>query len=114
MAKLSLVVLAASAAALLIPDQQPLNHPELQMPISRPSEDHVSKPFVTTEGLQDAIKVGSLWKRAEKLYEIAKKAEEEYGHPTRVIGSKGVHLCALRIVYESLITPKPCRPPCND
>ncbi|GAB0134702.1 hypothetical protein EsDP_00003062 [Epichloe bromicola] len=101
MAKLSLVVLAASAAALLIPDQQPLNHPEPQMPIGRPSEDDVSKPFVNTEGLQDRIKIGGLWKRAEKLYEIAKKGEEEYGHPTRVTGSKG-HLATIDYIRSEL------------
>ena len=28
--------------------------------------------------------------RAEKLYEIAKLSEDQYNHPTRVIGSAGM------------------------
>jgi aminopeptidase Y len=39
--------------------------------------------------LQKSIKPENLEARAKDLYEIAKNGEEEYGHPTRVIGSEG-------------------------
>ncbi|KAI0391378.1 aminopeptidase [Xylariaceae sp. FL0594] len=48
-----------------------------------------SKPLVNTESLQAQISIDSLFERANALYEIAKTSEEEWGHPTRVIGSKG-------------------------
>ncbi|KAF2125190.1 aminopeptidase Y precursor [Dothidotthia symphoricarpi CBS 119687] len=40
--------------------------------------------------------------RAKKLYEIAKLGEEEYNHPTRVIGSDG-HLGTLSYIYETIL-----------
>lgn len=72
----------ASATALQIPllsqsSQAPLGHPE------------GSKPLVNSTELQDLISGDRLMNRAKKLYEIAKLGEEEYNHPTRVIGSAG-------------------------
>lgn len=49
-----------------------------------------SKPTIDTEALQKLIHADNLYKRAETLYEIAKLGEQQYGHPTRVIGSKGM------------------------
>jgi aminopeptidase Y len=49
----------------------------------------ISKPVVDSETLQAAISADNLLTRAKKLYEIAKLSEEEYNHPTRVIGSDG-------------------------
>lgn len=46
-------------------------------------------PVVDTKELQKSIKPENLEARAKDLYEIAKNGEEEYGHPTRVIGSEG-------------------------
>lgn len=46
-------------------------------------------PLVSTEALQDSIKIDNLYARAKELYEIAKLGEEEYNHPTRVIGGDG-------------------------
>lgn len=46
-------------------------------------------PLVDTKELQKSIKPENLEARAKDLYEIAKNGEEEYGHPTRVIGSEG-------------------------
>jgi aminopeptidase Y len=71
-----------SAGALQIPllswhNQAPLGHP------------HGSKPLVNSTELQDLISGDRLMVRANKLYEIAKLGEEEYNHPTRVIGSAG-------------------------
>lgn len=48
-----------------------------------------SKPLIDTEAIQALITAKGLKKRAEKLYEIAKLGEDEYNHPTRVIGSEG-------------------------
>ncbi|XBW37610.1 hypothetical protein QEN19_003191 [Hanseniaspora menglaensis] len=47
------------------------------------------KPTVETESLQSKITLESLNKSANALYHIAEKSVDEYGHPTRVIGSKG-------------------------
>ncbi|TWU75757.1 hypothetical protein ED733_002118 [Metarhizium rileyi] len=90
----SLLALSAVAAALHLP-QQPLNDP----PIS-PGTDISGTP-VTTIALQDHIDKDRLWERAEKLYELAKKSEDEYNHPTRVIGSKG-HLATLEYIKAEL------------
>lgn len=51
--------------------------------------EYMKKPVVSSQALQDAIDIKALEKRAEKLYELAKLSEDDYGHPTRVIGSKG-------------------------
>jgi hypothetical protein len=47
------------------------------------------KDVVSSQGLQDDITADALFKRAEHLYDLAKLAEHEYNHPTRVIGSAG-------------------------
>lgn len=47
------------------------------------------KPIVDTEKLQDSITADALRERAEALYNISQKSVKQYGHPTRVIGSKG-------------------------
>jgi aminopeptidase Y len=55
-------------------------------------------PLVDTKELQKSIKPENLEARAKDLYEIAKNGEEEYGHPTRVIGSEGELLPTSAIV----------------
>jgi len=47
------------------------------------------KPLINSTALQELISGDRLMQRAQELYEIAKKGEEEYNHPTRVIGSQG-------------------------
>lgn len=56
---------------------------------STASSSSSKKPLVETEALQDTIKADNLLARAKDLYDIAKLGEEEYNHPTRVIGSDG-------------------------
>ena len=78
----ALCTAVTSAAALQIPllssnNQALLGHPS------------GSKPLVNSTELQDLISGDRLLARAKKLYEIAELGEEEYNHPTRVIGSAG-------------------------
>ncbi|KAI0882834.1 Zn-dependent exopeptidase [Annulohypoxylon maeteangense] len=60
-----------------------------------------AKSLVDTDKLQDSIKIDNLLDRANDLFEIAKLSEPEFGHPTRVIGSKG-HAGTLDYVYSTL------------
>ncbi|KAG0676229.1 hypothetical protein C6P40_001285 [Pichia californica] len=48
-----------------------------------------SLPLVNSTELQSLITTEALYSRAEKLYEIASYSNKSFGHPTRVIGSKG-------------------------
>lgn len=75
--------LSASAAGLGSWQQSPLTSP------SSLSSSQGSKPLISTEALQEAISIDALVKRAEKFYKFAQTSEEDYGHPTRVIGSTG-------------------------
>jgi aminopeptidase Y len=50
---------------------------------------HGSKELVSSSAIQELISSDNLLKRANQLYEIAQLGEDEYNHPTRVIGSKG-------------------------
>lgn len=52
------------------------------------------KELVSSESLQDRIHADSLFERAKTLYSIAELGEDEYNHPTRVIGSKGIPFLA--------------------
>jgi len=76
----SLWVVVASASALQVP---------LLSSQKQAADDHDTKPLVNSSALQDLISGDRLMVRAKKLYEIAKLGEEEYNHPTRVIGSAG-------------------------
>lgn len=76
----------SGVSALQLPQQIPLHG--AQLPWSS-SEELSSKPLIDTKALQDTIKAESLEKRAKEFYKIAQLGEDEYGHPTRVIGSKG-------------------------
>ena len=58
-------------------------------------------PLVDTEALQASINAYNLEKRAYALYGIAKLGQDEYGHPTRVIGSAG-HQGTLAYVESEL------------
>lgn len=103
MAVLSKLALAASLAlsgvsAAGIPQQQhPLTAPSSSSSSHSSSHktpsDYSSLPLIDTEALQDSISVDALFKRAEKFYKFAQTSEEDYGHPTRVIGSAGQSTC---------------------
>ena len=87
--KALLVVATAlsSVSALQVPLQQlPLQESQITW---SSSDELSSKPLIDTKALQHAIKAENLEKRAKDFYKIAKLGEDEYGHPTRVIGSKG-------------------------
>lgn len=78
----------------------------LQLPLVRdqaPLAAHapLSKPLVDTESLQATIKSENLLARAKDLYKIAQLSEDEYNHPTRVIGSAG-HRGTLAYLYSEL------------
>lgn len=108
-----LLVAAAvgSAAAISIGSnlQAPLANAKLSswLPIGHGGEGSTttttttSKPLVDTEALQALINKSELKARANDLYEIAKKGEDEYGHPTRVIGGEG-HEATIRYITDAL------------
>ncbi|CAI4288989.1 BBF_collapsed_G0004690.mRNA.1.CDS.1 [Saccharomyces cerevisiae] len=57
--------------------------------IPKPHIPYFMKPHVESEKLQDKIKVDDLNATAWDLYRLANYSTPDYGHPTRVIGSKG-------------------------
>jgi aminopeptidase Y len=68
-----------------------------QLPLFDPastSQIHLAakKELVSSESFQDRIHADRLFERAKTLYGIAELGEDEYNHPTRVIGSKGTVL----------------------
>ncbi|KAK0388965.1 hypothetical protein NLU13_2542 [Sarocladium strictum] len=87
--------------ALQIPLQLPTKLPQVPSWLLPSADDSSSLPLIDSEKLQGSISKKSLKKRAEDLYEIAKKGEDEYGHPTRVIGSEG-HLATLQYIRSAL------------
>ncbi|KAG5927807.1 hypothetical protein E4U42_001776 [Claviceps africana] len=93
MAKHALLTLAAAAAAVAMqgPAQESLGG----------LAAGEAAPMVNSEGLQGVIRAERLWARAEALYGFAKESEGEYGHPTRVIGSRG-HLATMDYIESEL------------
>jgi len=86
--RLSLIAtIAACHRSALAQLQQPLVS---QPSVSQPEAGR--KPLVDTELLQAQISIDSLFERANALYDLAKSSEEEWGHPTRVIGSSGMSI----------------------
>lgn len=65
----------------------------------KPHIPYFLKPLVETEKLQSKISVEDLNSTAIDLFHIANSSFEEYGHPTRVIGSQG-HLNTLDYILE--------------
>jgi aminopeptidase Y len=74
----------------------------LQIPLLHTLLDHPSgsKPMVNSTELQDLITEDRLMIRANKLYEIAKLGEDEFNHPTRVIGSAGTEAYVLIMLED--------------
>ncbi|KAI5865139.1 Zn-dependent exopeptidase [Durotheca rogersii] len=81
--------------------QVPLAPQGQQRPLDAVDADFLAKPLVDTDDLQASIKIESLVERAKDLYEIAKRSEPEFGHPTRVIGSEG-HTGTLEYIQSAL------------
>ncbi|TFA98038.1 Aminopeptidase Y [Trichoderma ghanense] len=106
MAVLSRLALTASFALCGVSaagiQQQPLTAPESLSPSHEAVADYSSKSLVNSEALQSAISIDTLVKRAESFYKFAKASEEEYGHPTRVIGSAG-HEQTLNYITNTLL-----------
>ena len=80
----SLALCAAVAGASAL--QFPFLWPEKEAPSLAAGE---TKPLVDSEELQDLVSGERLLAGAKKLFEVAKLSEDEYNHPTRVIGSAG-------------------------
>jgi aminopeptidase Y len=88
------------AVSALNAEQRPLvdNAPQ-QPPISGDSSS--AKPLVSSKDLQATISTEALLSRAKHLFKIAQRSQEEYNHPTRVIGSEG-HFATLEYIYSTL------------
>lgn len=100
------LALGSVSSALQIPLQLPwLNdHKSLSDAGTAPpssSVDNADLPIVDTKVLQASISASNLEKRANALFDIARLGEDEYGHPTRVIGSAG-HTGTLAYVQSEL------------
>lgn len=94
---LSSFSLTASLAIVSAVNALPLNpFNSFQIPIIFGSKDEVSAsqwyydlPVIESEALQELVTKEALKSRAEDLFSIAERSIPEFGHPTRVIGSKG-------------------------
>lgn len=51
-----------------------------------------SRKEIDSEALQATVDADKLFEMAKDLYKIAKRSEDEYNHPTRVIGSEGAFI----------------------
>lgn len=105
------LALGGVSSALQIPLQvpwflEPPSHKPLSdAGVSRPATDSSKGdlPLVDSEALQASISAYNLEKRAVALFDIARLGEEDYGHPTRVIGSDG-HTGTLAYIESELAT----------
>lgn len=63
----------------------------LQLPLSAPQAPVAgdARELVNSAALQQRISPDNLLGRAKELYRLAETTIDEYGHPTRVIGSQG-------------------------
>ncbi|KAK0631044.1 hypothetical protein B0T17DRAFT_529953 [Bombardia bombarda] len=103
---LALNGLLGLASALHPAHQRPLLHDDSQTQTqtqtqTQQQEITTEKPQISSEALQDTIRSDNLLARAKELYEIAKLSEDEFNHPTRVIGSAG-HAGTLAYIYSAL------------
>lgn len=101
----STLVLANIANAAILPQaalslENEIETMETYLGLLGPSE--ISElPLVNSTELQALITHEALFARAEKLYEIAGHSNKSYGHPTRVIGSKG-HWATIGYIEHEL------------
>ncbi|KAF1981634.1 Zn-dependent exopeptidase [Aulographum hederae CBS 113979] len=73
----------------------------LQEPLLIPHISSAKKPLVNSTELQDSITVENLLARAKHLSKIADLSQDQYNHPTRVIGSRG-HQGTLEYIISTL------------
>lgn len=78
-----LVLLGADVGALQVPLIPWERFSGSQAPLAE-------KELVSSSAFQEKVHAENLFERAKDLYKIAELGESEYGHPTRVIGSKGI------------------------
>lgn len=60
-----------------------------------------AKPIVSSQEIQQHFSKEALEQRANELYDIAEKSEDQFGHPTRVIGSAG-HNGTIEYILNAL------------
>ena len=87
-----LLVVLASLTTITISSalQLPLINTAANVDSQAPSTTTNGRKALANDGsLESLITKEKLLKRANDLYDIAKLSIDEYGHPTRVIGSKG-------------------------
>ena len=65
----------------------------------RPHVPYFMKPKVRSDNLQNLIMVKDLNNTAWDIYHLAEKSIDEYGHPTRVIGSPG-HWATIEYILK--------------
>ncbi|KAI9933724.1 hypothetical protein ASPWEDRAFT_105410 [Aspergillus wentii DTO 134E9] len=94
LAKLTAALLLFGEASAL---QLPLGHqPQHQAPVGV-----AGRELVDSASLQKTIHADNLLSRAKELYHIAESSIDEFGHPTRVIGSPG-HRGTLKYIYDTI------------
>ncbi|KAJ8112859.1 hypothetical protein ONZ43_g5289 [Nemania bipapillata] len=109
LSRLSLIATIAAVSAQLQQLQQPLVSQSEDVLLE--ADKAATKPLVDTELLQARITTESLLRHAEALYGIAKSSEEEFGHPTRVIGSEGKPSSPGPEPYDASEGPCECQCP---
>lgn len=114
------LLLASAADALVMPGavQDAFRVPELRQELTdsgvlgaaaeaaaaagwRPHLPYFLKPAVSSNRLQDRVRVEDLNATAWDLYHLAEKSRKKYGHPTRVIGSPG-HWATIDYILQEL------------
>lgn len=93
------VYLVAAIALLGGASSSPLSIPGSS--ISQTPITEAERGWVSSAELQALVDPQNLVRRAKELYGIAERAIDEYGHPTRVIGSKG-HLGTIDYIYDTI------------
>ncbi|KAF4511575.1 hypothetical protein G6O67_003357 [Ophiocordyceps sinensis] len=73
----------------------------VQIPQQQRSQSLDSLAPLDSESLQHRIRSENLKTRADALYDISRRSEDVWGHPTRVIGSPG-HLGTLDYIRSTL------------
>lgn len=86
---MKLSTIFAVSAALSVSAAVPVTQQVLDMEEQIETFPWFGKPMVDSEKLQALITDESISFRAEELYNISTTSIKKYGHPTRVIGSKG-------------------------